>query len=105
MNEINDNLLKLQTQVSQINDMFKKQTNNQYNSDITKILNISYVRIVILFLFFNIILYISKPDFCCNEVVNEETFFKEKIINLTYVVVTSFICSLIIFYFTNQFRF
>jgi hypothetical protein len=106
MNEINDNLLKLQSQVSQINDMFKKQTNNQIiNSDINKILNLSYVRIAILFTVFTIILYFSKPDFCCNEVVNEETFFKEKVINLTYVVGASIISSAIIFHFTNQFRF
>ncbi len=106
MNEINDNLLKLQSQVSQINDMFKKQTNNQIiNSDINKILNLSYVRIAILFVIFTIILYMSKPDFCCNEVINEETFFKEKVINLTYVVIASIISSAIIFHFTNQFRF
>jgi hypothetical protein len=106
MNEINENLLKLQSQVNQINEMFKKQTNNQIiNSDVNKILNLSYVRIIILFLVFTIILYFSKPDFCCNEVVNQETFFKEKVINLTYVVGTSIILSAIIVYFTNQFRF
>jgi hypothetical protein len=106
MNEINENLLKLQSQVNQINEMFKKQTNNQIiNSDVNKILNLAYVRIIILFLVFTIILYFSKPDFCCNEVVNQETFFKEKVINLTYVVGTSIILSAIIVYFTNQFRF
>lgn len=103
MNEINENLIKLQSQVMQINDMFKKQTRDK--SEYVNYLNISIVRVVILFLFFACFLYMSKPDFCCDEVIDEETFFKNKVINSNYVIGISIIFTGVIIYFTNQIHF
>ena len=104
MNDINNNLVKLQSQVMQINDMFKKQT-SQNTAEYISYLNISIVRIIILFLFFTALLYTVKPEFCCEEVVNNDTFFKEKIIQMNYVYFVSLLLTGTIFYFTNQIHF
>ena len=104
MDEINNNLLKLRNDVMQINDTFKKESvvKTDYVKDYMKFLNVSFVRIIVLFFLICITLYVIKPDFCHTEVVNEGTFFKEKKLNESYIVGISVFFTGLIFYFTQS---
>ena len=100
MDEINNNLKKLQSEVMQINDLFKKESKIQI--DYIKYLNITHIRISVTFVILFIILYGLKLDFCHEEVVNEETFFKEKRIKYNYLAFLSFFGALGVYYFTRD---
>lgn len=104
MNEINSNLLKLQSEVRNINELFQKQTVNQ-NVNYFKMLNNPMIRFGLIFLLFYSFLFLVQPDFCVEEVVNETTFFKEKKFNYKLSFIISIILSAIIFYFSNQIQF
>ena len=99
MDEITKNLKKLQDEVTQINNI--SQTKSDDNKNI-KVLNIPFIRIIILFICFFGLIYTINPDFCCEEVINEQTFFKEKKLNLQYAVIISILLSVMIFYLTYQ---
>lgn len=100
MDEINNNLKKLQSEVMQINDLFRKETKVQ--TDYIKLLNLTYVRISITFVLLFIILYSLKLDICHDEIVNEGTFFKEKKLNYNYLVILSLIGAGGVYYFTRE---
>lgn len=101
MDEINNNLKKLQSEVMQINDLFKKETKIQI--DYIKYLNITHIRISVTFVILFIILYALKLDFCHEEIVNEETFFKEKKIKYNYLFFLSLFGAFGIYYLTRDF--
>jgi len=107
MDEINNNLLKLRSEVMQINDTFKKETTakNDVVKDYMKFLNVSLIRITVLFVIFCLVLYVSKPDFCHVEIVNEGTFFKEKKISEYRIAGISAVFTALIFYFTQSITF
>ena len=87
MEEFNDNLKKLQGEVTSINNIFQKESsNNTSNEYYISLLDVLIVRFVILFAIFSGIIYLIDPDFCYNEIVNEETYFKEKKYNITYAI-------------------
>ena len=100
MDEINNNLKKLQSEVMQINDLFRKETKVQ--TDYIKLLNLTYVRISITFVLLFIILYSLKLDICHDEIVNEGPFFKEKKLNYKYLVILSLIGAGGVYYFTRE---
>jgi hypothetical protein len=100
MDEINNNLKKLQSEVMQINDLFKKESKIQI--DYIKYLNLTYIRISAIFVILFIILYGLKLDFCHEEIVNEETFFKEKKIKYNYLFFMSLFGALGFYYFTRD---
>ena len=105
MNEINNNLKKLQGEVTQINNIFQKESlsgdSNQYYMNL---LDILMVRFIILFCLFNGLVYLIDPTFCYDEIVNEETYFKEKKYNLKYAIFISLVLSIIIFYLTYKIK-
>lgn len=100
MDEINNNLKKLQSEVMQINDLFRKETKIQ--TDYIKLLNLTQVRISIIFVLLFIILYALKLDFCHEEIVNEGTFFKEKKVKYEYLFILSLIGAGGVYYFTRE---
>ena len=107
MDEINNNLLKLRSEVMQINEGFQKesQAKTQYMQNYMKFLNVSFIRILVLFLTIAISLYVIKPEFCYSEVIYDNTFFKEKKINETYIIGISIFLSVLIYYFTQSVMF
>ena len=107
MDEINNNLLKLRSEVMQINEGVQKesQAKTQYMQNYMKFLNVSFIRILVLFLTIAISLYVIKPEFCYSEVINDNTFFKEKKINETYIIGISIFLSVLIYYFTQSVMF
>ena len=107
MDEINDNLKKLQNEVTQINNVFQNKSMSKsidYDYYIN-LLDVSLIRFMILFCLFYSLVNFIDPDFCYNEIVNEQTYFKERTYNRTYAIATRFILSLIILYFTYNFNF
>ena len=84
----------------QINDLFRKETKIQ--TDYIKLLNVNYIRISATFVLLFICLYSLKLDICHEEIINEETFFKEKKINYNYLVMLSLFGSFGIYYCTKD---
>ena len=110
MDEINKNLQKLQEEVSQINYVFQKQNNimnntSNYNINYLKILNNHIVRTIVLFFSICLILFISNPEFCYEEKINENTHFKYNEISKKKIIVTSVFFTAIFFYFTINLKF
>ena len=107
MDEINNNLKKLKGEVTQINNIFQKESVNNNSNDYDyyiSLLDVLVVRFIILLLFFYGLIHLTNPDFCYDEIVNEQTYFKEKKYNIKYVVFASFTASVIIFYMTYKMK-
>ena len=104
MDEINNNLKKLQGEVTQINNVFQKESGTNSNDYYISLLDVLAVRFTILLLFFYVLIYFVEPDFCYDEIVNEDTYFKEKKYNIKYVILTSGLLSTIIFYMTYKIK-
>lgn len=106
MDEINNNLKKLQGEVTQINNIFQKESVNNSNDYgyYISLLDVLVVRFIILLLFFYGLIYFVDPDFCYDEIVNEETYFKEKKYNIKYAVFASLVASTVIFYMTHKIK-
>ena len=106
MDEFNDNLKKLQGEVTHINNIFQKESStNSSNEYYMSLLDVLIVRFVILLIFFYGLVYLIDPDFCYDEIVNDETYFKEKKYNNKYAIFTTFVMSIIIFYMTYKMKF
>lgn len=104
MDEFNNNLKKLQGEVTQINNIFQKESSSGSNDYYMSLLDILVVRFVILLVFFYGLIYLIDPDFCYDEIVNEETYFKEKKYNIKYAIFTSCVLAVLIFYMTYQMK-
>jgi len=105
MNEFNDNLKKLQGEVTQINNIFQKESSSSGSNDYyMSLLDILVIRFVILLVFFYGLIYLIDPDFCYDEIVNEETYFKEKKYNIKYAIFISCVLAVLIFYMTYKIK-
>jgi hypothetical protein len=106
MDEINNNLKKLKGEVTQINNIFQKDTMNNSNDYeyYISLLDVLVVRFIILLFFFYGLIYFTDPDFCYDEIVNEQTYFKEKKYNIKYVIFATLMASVIIFYITHKMK-
>ena len=71
MDEFNDNLKKLQGEVTHINNIFQKESStNSSNEYYMSLLDVLIVRFVILLIFFYGLVYLIDPDFCYDEILN-----------------------------------
>lgn len=105
MDEINNNLKKLQSEVTQINNTFQKESDvNKSNDYYLMLLDFLILRFVILLLFFYGLIYFIDPDFCYDEIINEDTYFKERKYNIKYALCISVGLAIIIFFITYKIK-